>query len=171
MSEETQIKYASACYSQFKAVINELYRQLEAHKSQPPKIVFKANSKFSQFIAPLLAGNSKTWLMGTIKKETSHNTVSTILDTLIKFFKSLFNRAKKIVVPVVKVTGLSRKDLGLTRIRKDDVKESNDSLKFMEIFGSAKDNKEVRPIETPSTIKKQLQDSVDVFLYHNLEFS
>jgi len=84
VSEEAQVEYSTECYGHLKGMVNELNRQLGACESQPPKIVFKPNSKFSQFIAPLLAGNSKTWIMGSIGEETSLNAIEAILDTLTK---------------------------------------------------------------------------------------
>ena len=77
-------QYAAECYHQLKGIINELHRQSEMYKSQPPKVVFKQSSKFSQFVAPLLAGNSKTWLIGNVSPAQTTECVSATLDTLNK---------------------------------------------------------------------------------------
>ncbi len=65
-------------------MINELHRQSEMYKTQPPKPVFKQHSKFSQFIAPLLAGNSKTWLLASISPRLAVEHVAGMLDMLSK---------------------------------------------------------------------------------------
>ena len=62
-------------------------------------------------------------------------------------------------MPIVKVVGVTRRDLGLSRAKKDMVKESKDSVNCMQIFGSIK---EVVPQHTPSTIKKEIQSSLHV---------
>lgn len=54
------------------------------YKTQPPKVVFKQHSKFSQFVAPLLAGNSKTWLLGNISSVQRPDAIAATLDILTK---------------------------------------------------------------------------------------
>jgi len=68
-------------------MINELNRQSEMYKTQPPKVVFKQSSKFSQFIAPLLAGNSKTWLLTNISTFFKDDTkIADLLTCSSKYF-------------------------------------------------------------------------------------
>ncbi len=65
-------------------MLQELNRQSEQYKSQPPKLVFNQHSKLSQFVAPLLAGNSKTWLFGCLDPERALDENKKMLDALLK---------------------------------------------------------------------------------------
>ena len=64
--------------------MDDLHRQSEMYKLQPPKLTFKQSSKFAQFMAPLLAGNTKTWLLGLVDEKCSQEGVNTLLSTLTR---------------------------------------------------------------------------------------
>jgi hypothetical protein len=65
--------------------------------------VYNKASKFSQFISPLLGGNSKTFLLGTICEDGLwEDHISTL---------EILKRAKEIYVPILKVSGVPKKEL------------------------------------------------------------
>ena len=76
--------------------------------------MFKPGTIFSQYISPLLSGNSRTWIIGFIGDGSTIETIDDILEMLSRY-NQLYNRAKNIAVPIVKITGIEKEELGLIR--------------------------------------------------------
>ena len=58
----------------------------------------------------------------------------------------------------------NKKELGLNYSKLESLKESNDSLHYMNVFDSVNNSKDFVPARTPSSIKKKLQTSLDVVI-------
>ena len=87
--EKELTDYANHSYESIKCILNELIRQAETNKSQLPKAIYGKSSKYSQYMAPLLSGNCKTFLLGSICSEDVGKKAMSYLD--------LLERSKKII--------------------------------------------------------------------------
>jgi hypothetical protein len=89
---EELINYIKAGLHQFRALINELAR---AHQTGQPAdfdiILGSRRLKLTQLLAPLLAGNNRTYLLGTVKNEGAYKANCRTLE--------LLQRAQSVSVP------------------------------------------------------------------------
>ena len=98
--------FVSNSNGQFRNIIQELYKQSNISRLQTlPQPIYSKSSKFSKFISPLLAGNCKTYLLGTIAEEAAWEENIKTLEVLQK--------AKSIYIPISTVRHSDKRQFNL----------------------------------------------------------